>query len=313
MPRIQSPAELEDLRQDLLSKRDPERPCVSLCAGAALPCVRERATSLPPSRRNSQTQGLSGEVDVRKGPAATDSARGVRSSSSHPEEICYLQVDARDVPEIVAETLQGKKVVERLLYVDPATGEKVERESRHPLLQAPGADSSSAATEASIPRASTTTWPSAAIRRWRRPSSGMTPEQVLDEVKKSGLAGQGRRRLSRRAQVGRGAQRSGRDEVRDRQCRRGRPRRLHGPEPPGGEPSLHPRGADHRRLRHRRARGLHLRAAGVSAGGRERAPRHRAGRGVRSARQEHPRLGLRLHRQGAPGRRRLRLRRVDAP
>ena len=47
----------------------------------------------------------------------------------YPEEICYLQVTPEDVPEIVSQTIKEKKVVDRLLYVDPATGEKAIHES----------------------------------------------------------------------------------------------------------------------------------------------------------------------------------------
>ena len=38
----------------------------------------------------------------------------------HPEEICYLQVTAKDVPEIVSRTIKEKQVVDRLLYEDPS-------------------------------------------------------------------------------------------------------------------------------------------------------------------------------------------------
>jgi NADH-quinone oxidoreductase subunit F len=47
----------------------------------------------------------------------------------YPEEICYLQVTAEDVSEIVSKTIKEKKVVDRLLYIDPVTGEKAIRES----------------------------------------------------------------------------------------------------------------------------------------------------------------------------------------
>ncbi len=41
------------------------------------------------------------------------------------EDILYQRVQAGDVAEIVSETLQQGKVLERLLYADPATGQKV--------------------------------------------------------------------------------------------------------------------------------------------------------------------------------------------
>ena len=34
MARLNSPEELESFRQEILSKRDPNTPCISICAGA---------------------------------------------------------------------------------------------------------------------------------------------------------------------------------------------------------------------------------------------------------------------------------------
>ena len=45
----------------------------------------------------------------------------------YPEEICYLQVTPEDVSEIISKTVVEKKVIDRLLYADPNTGEKVMR------------------------------------------------------------------------------------------------------------------------------------------------------------------------------------------
>ena len=42
----------------------------------------------------------------------------------HPEEICYFQIKPEDVPEIISETIKEKKVIDRLLYTDPATERK---------------------------------------------------------------------------------------------------------------------------------------------------------------------------------------------
>jgi NADH:ubiquinone oxidoreductase subunit E len=33
MPRINSPAELEEFRKDIISERDPEKPCIAVCTG----------------------------------------------------------------------------------------------------------------------------------------------------------------------------------------------------------------------------------------------------------------------------------------
>ena len=45
-----------------------------------------------------------------------------------PEDTLYRMVKLEDVDEIVEKDLIGGEIVERLLYVDPATGEKVQRQ-----------------------------------------------------------------------------------------------------------------------------------------------------------------------------------------
>ena len=52
-----------------------------------------------------------------------------------PERIFYQRVTVDDVAEIVEETLVKKKVVERLSYTDPATGEKIKLESDVPFYK----------------------------------------------------------------------------------------------------------------------------------------------------------------------------------
>ena len=75
-----------------------------------------------------------------------------------------------------------------------------------------------------------------------------------------------RRGLPDGREVGHGRQAAGRAQVRRLQRRRGRPRRLHGPQRPGERPAPRPGGHGHRRLRRRREPGLHLRPRRVPAG-----------------------------------------------
>jgi hypothetical protein len=44
-------------------------------------------------------------------------------------------VQAADVPEIVSQTIKGKKVVDRLLYEDPVSGRKGGHESDIPFYK----------------------------------------------------------------------------------------------------------------------------------------------------------------------------------
>ena len=46
----------------------------------------------------------------------------------YPEDTLYRMVQLEDVDEIVESDLLGGRIVERLLYVDPATGQKVAKQ-----------------------------------------------------------------------------------------------------------------------------------------------------------------------------------------
>ncbi len=52
-----------------------------------------------------------------------------------PDEICYLRVTPDDVQEILQETIQKKKILDHLLYMDPVTGEKVNSEAEIPFYK----------------------------------------------------------------------------------------------------------------------------------------------------------------------------------
>ena len=127
MARINSAQELEQLRQEIVSQRDPDAPCVSICAGTG--CLASGARDVVDAfKAEIKAQGLEQEVTFRatgchgfceKGPIVV----------VDPEEICSLQVSPKDVPELIAQTVQEKQAIERLLYMDPDSGEKVVRES----------------------------------------------------------------------------------------------------------------------------------------------------------------------------------------
>jgi NADH-quinone oxidoreductase subunit F len=53
----------------------------------------------------------------------------------YPEGICYLQVQPDDAKEIIAQTILAKKVIDRLLYIDPVTDQKSVRESEIPFYK----------------------------------------------------------------------------------------------------------------------------------------------------------------------------------
>jgi NADH-quinone oxidoreductase subunit F len=133
MPRIASPAELEEFRKAVLSKREPKKPCITLCSGTACHATGSEIVAAA-IEQEMEKQGLRGEVGFRRTGCHGFCEKGPIVIID-PEEICYLRVTPEDIPEIISQTLKEKKTVERLLYVDPATGEKVARESDIPFYK----------------------------------------------------------------------------------------------------------------------------------------------------------------------------------
>lgn len=188
MARINSPAELERLREKLVAKRDPNKPRIAICAGTG--CIALGAKKVIEAFRAGLTeQGLEVDVDIRetgcpgfceKGPIVV----------IYPEEICYLQVQPEDVPEIISQTIKEKKIVDRLIYTDPETGEKAIRESDVPFYK--HQKRLLIGTNISIDPKNIVDY--IAIGGYRALSKVLfefTPEQVIEEVKSSKLRGRG--------------------------------------------------------------------------------------------------------------------------
>jgi len=188
MPRINSSVELEKIRLDILSTRDPNKPCITLCSGSACQAThcRQVAAAL---EQEMEKQGLKDQVHVRKTGCHGFCEKGP-ILVIYPEGICYLQVKPEDIPEIISQTLMEKKIVERLVYVDPNSGEKITHEDEIPfyknqkrLVLGPNTKIDPKSMEDYL-----------AVGGYEALSKvlfQMTPEQVVSEVKAASLRGRG--------------------------------------------------------------------------------------------------------------------------
>jgi NADH:ubiquinone oxidoreductase subunit F (NADH-binding)/(2Fe-2S) ferredoxin/Pyruvate/2-oxoacid:ferredoxin oxidoreductase delta subunit len=188
MARINSTEELEKFRQEILSRRDPEKPCVSICAGAG--CLASGANEVMAAFQSEiARQGLTAEIDT-KGTGCPGFCERGPILVIYPEEICYLQVKPEDVPEIVSQTLKEKKVVDRLLYVEPSTGEKATHESEIPFYQ--NQERILIGSNIKIdPKSLEDYLAIGGYSALAKALFQMTPNQVVEEVKKSNLRGRG--------------------------------------------------------------------------------------------------------------------------
>ncbi|MEW6183070.1 MAG: NuoF family protein [Bacillota bacterium] len=107
-----------------------------------------------------------------------------------PEGIFYSHVQAEDVPEIVSSHLRDGKPVERLFYIDPATGKAVPyyreinfyKKQQRLILRNCGRIN---------PEKIDHYIDAGGYRSLKKALLEMTPIQVIEEVKKSGLRGRG--------------------------------------------------------------------------------------------------------------------------
>ncbi len=188
MARIASVAELEKLRSETLAARQGQRPSITLCSGSAC-----HATGCGPVaaaiEQELQKQKLAGKVDFRRTGCHGFCEQGP-IAVIQPEGICYLRVKPEDVPEIVGETLVHGKRVERLLYADPVTSEKIAREAEIPfykhqqrliLGQNREIDPTSLADYLAV----------GGFQALAKALFEMSPETVVAEVKEAGLRGRG--------------------------------------------------------------------------------------------------------------------------
>ena len=187
MPRLNSPSELEDLRQEILANRDPNKPCIAICSGTGCHAYGSEKVNTA-FEDEIRKQGLEGEIDIRRTGCHGFCERGTLVVI-YPGEICYTNVPPEDAAEIV-QSVKENKVVDRLLYTNPTTGEKIAEESEIPFYK----------NQSRIVFGA---------NRWIDPKSiedylalggysalakalfRMTPEQVLEELKRANLRGRG--------------------------------------------------------------------------------------------------------------------------
>ena len=188
MPKLQSVEELDALRAACLQARDPARLCLTVCAGSG--CSASGAHDLLRAlRRGLQQQGLQDAVDVRstgchgfceKGPVMI----------VWPEGVFYNRVAPRDAADIVASVSNGRRPVERLLYADPVSGQRVTREQDVPFYRRQ--QRILFGNNGRIdPKSINDYLRVGGYTALARVLSEFTPDRVVEVVKRSGLRGRG--------------------------------------------------------------------------------------------------------------------------
>ncbi len=186
--RLKRPSDLAKARKLIQSRYDPKKTCVTVCCGTG--CVASAARDVAETfRKEIDNRGLRSRVNLRitgchgfceKGPLIV----------IYPKRIFYQRVKVEDVKEVISQTVLKGKIIERLLYIDPATGKKIICEGDIPFYKKQkrlifGNNGRIDPTKIGYYIAMD------GYTALAKVLYKMSPQQVIDEIKKSGLRGRG--------------------------------------------------------------------------------------------------------------------------
>ncbi len=188
MPSLTTPAHLEDLKVEVLFARKAKPVWVTVCTGTG--CRAYGAEALADGfEKEIENRGLGRRVGVRRTGCHGFCERGPLVIIQ-PKGICYLHAQVKDIPEIVDKTLLGDKVIDRLLYLDPETGQRVHQAEEIPFYK----HQKRILLENNVLIDATSILDYIAVGGYSalaKVLTKMTPEAVLQEVKRANLRGRG--------------------------------------------------------------------------------------------------------------------------
>ena len=129
--KIKNIEDLEILREAVISKRYPNKLCISVCGGTGCH-ISGCEKVIEAFREEIKRRNLKTKVDIRTTGCHGFCERGP-ITVIYPKGIFYQRVTSDDVEEIITETIINGKIVDRLLYADPMSGEKINYEKDVPF------------------------------------------------------------------------------------------------------------------------------------------------------------------------------------
>jgi len=189
MPKLDDRSALDAFRAFLQAERKADnKKLISLCAGSG--CGAYGTAKVHQALQEELTKhDLNGEVEVKltgchgfceKGPVMV----------THPEGVFYPQVTEKHIPDIVEKTIKNGELIKARIFKDPATKKKIPHEQDIPfykLQQRVIFGNNGLIDPTSIEDY-------IAVGGYDALSKAlydMTPRQIIEEIKKSGLRGRG--------------------------------------------------------------------------------------------------------------------------
>ena len=188
MNRLQSVVDFQKWQTQLAAGWDKSNHCLRVCDGTGCRALGSQKVLASLREELKRTQ-IRTPVEV-VGTGCPGFCECGPLITVYTQRLSYQKVTPSDVPEIIHKTLMGGETIERLLYTDPHTGQRLHHEPDLPFYQKQKRlvlnlngridptrieDYVALGGYASLAQV----------------LSGMTPEQIIAEVKASGLRGRG--------------------------------------------------------------------------------------------------------------------------
>jgi len=188
MSNLNSSRELEHLRERLQEQRQNITTTVMVCGGTGCQASGSQAV-IDAIRDELSRQKLDSSVRL-----CVTGCHGFCEQGPviiiEPGNIFYCHVSPEDAFEIVSQTLVQGEVIERLLYTDPVSGKRMKTEAEIPFYQAQ--DRQLLSRNLMVDPCSIEDYIVAGgYSALTRVLNGMAPDEVIEEVRSSGLRGRG--------------------------------------------------------------------------------------------------------------------------
>jgi NADH:ubiquinone oxidoreductase subunit F (NADH-binding)/(2Fe-2S) ferredoxin/Pyruvate/2-oxoacid:ferredoxin oxidoreductase delta subunit len=187
MPKLDSPKEFEELKKKILSRIDKDKLGISISSGTCGHAYGSDKIAVA-FIQELEKRGLKEKIDFRE-VGCLGFCEREPLALIFPKMICYCNVRIEDVPEIVDKSVKGE-IIERLLYTDPVSGEKMVYRDDIPFYKYQK-KIIFGNIERIDPKNIKDYIALGGYSALNKALSEMTPEEVLEEVKKSKLRGRG--------------------------------------------------------------------------------------------------------------------------
>jgi NADP-reducing hydrogenase subunit HndC len=188
MSRLETPADLQKLREQTIAQRNTKETWLAVCAGTG--CRAYGAVTLAETlEQEIEKRGIGDKFGVRRTGCHGFCERGPLVVIQ-PSDVCFLGAEPKNVPAIMDHLTAGSGATEKLFYIDEESGKKLSRLDEIPFYKY----QKRVLLENNVKIDASEITDYIAVGGYSalaKALSGMTPEAVLNEVKAANLRGRG--------------------------------------------------------------------------------------------------------------------------